>query len=212
MCIFAPSVRLERKNLWQSLFVMDRFLASCLGRPTAVRESDCSSDTFTTPGLDNVDTFFPATNRETESLLALEASVRSCHVIGEVLEKVYSQRKVSTKLAYDIADDCKGWQKELHPTLNFRKVASPNSDQGIAILHVNLFYYHSIILLTRPFFLFLMHRKHYGNAQGNSDAQPSATRMEKLGQYCVVISCQSIAIVQSALASRFLPRRNPFVM
>jgi len=212
MCIFSLPQRLERRNLWRSLFIMDRFLASCLGRPTAIRESDCSGDIFTTPGTEETDTFFPVVNEEMASSLGLEASARSCHVIGVVLEKVYSQRKVSAKLAHEIADDCKGWHKELHPSLDFRKVASPNSDQGIAILHVNLFYYHSIILLTRPFFMYLMTRKHQGNGNGDCDSQSSARRMEKLGEYCVVVSCQSIAIVQSALASGFLPRRNPFVM
>ena len=211
MCIFKPPEQSVRRKLWRSLFVMDRFLASCLGRPTAIRESDCSSGTFTTLETEKLDEFFPVINEEMASSLGLDASVRSCHVIGVVLEKVYSQRKVSTKLAEEIADGCKGWQKDLHPSLDFRKVVSPNSDQGIAILHVNLFYYHSIMLLTRPFFLFLMHRKHQGKRNEFSDSQPS-TRMEKLGEYCVFLSCQSIAIVQSALASGFLPRRNPFVM
>jgi hypothetical protein len=117
-----------------------------------------------------MDTFSPVVNEEMASSLGLEASVRSCHVIGVVLEKVYSQRKVSAKLAHEIADDCKGWQKALHPSLDFCKVASLNSDQGIAILHVNLFYYHSIILLTRPFFMYLMTRPHQGG-NGDSDSQ-----------------------------------------
>jgi hypothetical protein len=211
MCIFLRPVQSLRRNLWRSLFVLDRFLASCLGRPTAIRESDCSGDTFTTPEMEKPDMFETVLDEETASSLGLEASVRSCHVIGVVLEKVYSQRKVSTKLAQEIVDDC-GSQKDLHPTLHFRQVASPNTRQGVAILHVNLLFYHSILLLTRPFFLFLMHRKHDRKGNDNGDSQQSYKRMEHFGRYCVVVSCQSIAIIQSALASRFLPRRNPFVM
>jgi hypothetical protein len=161
--------------------------------------------------MENADIFASVLDEETASSIGLEASVRGCHVIGVVLETVYSQRKVSTKLAQEIVDEC-GTQKNLHPSLHFRQVASPNTRQGVAILHVNLLFYHSILLLTRPFFLFLMHRKHSGKKNEKRNSQQSFTRMEHFGRYCVIVSCQSIAIIQSALASRFLPHRNPFVM
>ena len=46
--------------------------------------------------------------------------------------------------------------QELHPQLHWRQAASATPSQGVAILHVNLFYCHSIVLLTRPFFLFIL--------------------------------------------------------
>ncbi len=48
MCIFGGAEQSVRRNLWRTLFVLDRFLATSLGRPTAIRESDCSGTTLLT--------------------------------------------------------------------------------------------------------------------------------------------------------------------
>lgn len=48
MRIFSNNEQAVRRNLWRSLFVLDRFLAASLGRPTAIRESDCSGPTLQT--------------------------------------------------------------------------------------------------------------------------------------------------------------------
>lgn len=214
MCIFGGAEQSVRRNLWRTLFVLDRFLATSLGRPTAIRESDCSGTTLLTgerapfpqapfPTVANASFTSP-------NIVGLEASVRSCHVIGVILEKVYSKRKISTKLAQEIADHCKGWPKALDPSLNHRKAASANPGQGIAILHVNLLYCHSIILLTRPFYLFLMNKAYQNPAESSQRSQGS--RMGKFAAACVIASTQSIALVQNAYESNYLSRRNPFVL
>ena len=99
MCIFSGAEQMVRRNLWRSLYVLDRFLSASLGRPTSIRESDCSGDTLTTgekPPFPQAP-FPTAANAGFTGTLGLEASVRSCHVIGVILDKVYSQRKISTK-------------------------------------------------------------------------------------------------------------------
>ena len=203
-----------RRNLWRSLYVLDRFLSASLGRPTAIRESDCSGDTLTSaekPPPPQIP-FPAAANMDSPNSLGLEASVRSCHVIGVILEKVYSRRKISTKLAQEIADHCKGWPKALDPSLHWRQATSANPSQGIAILHVNLLYCHSIVLLTRPFFLFLMNKIHQERRASGLRPQRLGGKMEKFAEACVVASCHSIALVQNAFESRYLPRRNPFAL
>merc|ERR1712093_498345 len=182
--------------------------------PTAIRESDCSGDTLLTgerapfpqaPFPTAANASFTSPNA-----VGLEASVRSCHVVGVILEKVYSQRKISTKLAQEIADDCKGWPKALDPSLNHNQAHSASPSRGIAILHVNLLHCHSLILLTRPFFLFLMKKK-YTNPEDVSQ-RIHVSRMEKFAVACVVASNQTIALVQSARDSGYLSQRNPFVL
>ncbi|KAG4436349.1 hypothetical protein IFR05_008170 [Cadophora sp. M221] len=214
MCIFGGAEQSVRRNLWRTLFVLDRFLSTSLGRPTAIRESDCSGTTLMTgekapfpqaPFPTAANASFTSPNA-----VGLEASVRSCHVIGVILEKVYSKRKISTKLAQEIADHCKGWPKALDPSLNHRQAHSASPDQGIAILHVNLLYCHSIILLTRPFFLFLMNKKY--QSPGELGQRVHVSRMEKFAGACVVASTQSITLVQSARESGYLSQRNPFVL
>lgn len=218
MYIFGSAEQAVRRNLWRTLFVLDRFLATSLGRPTAIRESDCSGTTlFTGEEAPFPQAPFPtAANADymSSSMLGLEASVRSCHVLGIILEKVYSERKISTKLAQEIADSCKGWPKALDPSLHHRKAAAASREQGIAILHVNLLYCHSIILLTRPFYLFLMNKAYQGpKTSGPGSVQQShGSRMEKFAAACVIASTQSIALVQSAHEHLQLSQRNPFVL
>lgn len=199
MTLFSDAEQLVRKNLWRSLYVLDRFLSASLGRPTAIRESDCSGDILTSKGklLDG---------------RGLEAAVSSCHTIGVILEKVYSQRKVSGKLAQGIADHCKGWPQALDPDLRHTHANPENPAQSIAILHIYLFHFHSITLLTRPFFLFAMNKAEQARRETGQKSIRAGTRTARFGEACVSASCQSIALVHNALKGGYLPRRNPFVM
>ncbi|KAL2074526.1 hypothetical protein VTL71DRAFT_8304 [Oculimacula yallundae] len=214
MGFFSGAEQSVRRNLWRSLFVLDRFLSTSLGRPTAIRESDCSGTTLLTgEKAPFPQAPFPTAanaNYTGPNAVGLEASVRSCHAIGVILEKVYSSRKISTKLAQEIANQCKGWSKALDPSLNHRQAHSASPSQGTAILHVHLLDCHSVILLTRPFLVFLMYKKY--QSPGESSQRAQASRMEKFAGACVVASTQSIALVQSARESGYLSQRNPFVL
>ena len=216
MCIFSSAEQSIRRNLWRSLFVLDRFLAASLGRPTAIRESDCSGTTLSTgEKAPFPQAPFPTAanaNFTGPHALGLEASVRSCHVIGVILEKVYSKRKISTKIAQEIADACKAWNKTLDPSLHYQQAKSASPAQGIAILHVNLLYCHSIVLLTRPFFLFVMYKIHQDPTKASQRSERSSSRMDKFAEACVISSSHSIALVQTALEGRYLPHRTPFVL
>ncbi|KUJ21163.1 uncharacterized protein LY89DRAFT_428223 [Mollisia scopiformis] len=216
MSLFSTSEQSTRRNLWRSLFVLDRFLAASLGRPTAIRESDCSDDILQL----GEKAPFPQAPFPTEAnasfsssgALGLKASVSSCQMIGMILEKVYSKRKISTKLAQEIATLCKGWPKSLDPSLQHRQASPVDPAQGIAILHVNLLNCHSVILLTRPFFLFLMNKFHNEQNDPMRKTDRNTSRMERFAEACVTASTHSISLVQTALEGRYLPHRNPFVL
>jgi hypothetical protein len=214
MVIFPAVEQSVRMNVWRSLYVLDRFLSASLGRPTAIRDSDCSGDILTSrarPPSRQI----PFTAPESTNFIdghGLKATVSSCHTIGVVLDKVYSQRKVSTKLAQEIADYCKGWPQVLDDSLHHSQANSAHPAQGIAILHVYLFHYHSITLLTRPFFLFIMNKEEQRRRETAQRQHRASTRMQRFGEACVSASCQSIALIHNALRDGYLPRRNPFVM
>lgn len=219
MVIFSPEEQGARRNLWRSLFVMDRLLSCSLGRPTAISEDDCSGDTLRPAEPPPEHSFTPncntnATFSETGAC-ALEAAVRSCSAIGLILRKVYQKRKISTRLAQEIADICKTWPRALPPILHWRQAASASPSQGVAILHVNLFYCHSIILLTRPFFLYILNsetqRQVSQAATGNRAPRPYL-RMEKFSEACVIASTHTILLVQNAFDAGYLSRRNPAVI
>lgn len=199
MALFPAAEQLVRRNLWRSLYVLDRFLSASLGRPTAIRDSDCSGDILTNRG-------------NTTDGRGLEAAVNSCHTIGIILDTVYSQRKVSGKLAQDIADHCKGWPQALDPSLHYSQASPANPAQGIAILHVNLLHYHSIMLLTRPFFMFTLNKEEKMKRDTGQKPIRGGSWADRFGEACVSASCQSITLIHNALRGKYLPRRNPFVM
>lgn len=224
LTIFTESEQNIRRNVWKSLFVLDRFVSCQLGRPTAISEEECSGDALrpqypvTEMDMNGLNTPQPGVTDLTEiGNAALDAAVRSCSTIGIILKRVYHQRKISTRLAQEIADICKMWSKALAPMLHWTKALSASDPQGIAILHVNLLYCHSIILLTRPFFLFILNRE----TQRQQDQDPAiyrrqqrnpSGRMEKFSEACVVASTHTVLLVQNAFEAGYLPRRNPIVV
>ncbi|KAF2738844.1 hypothetical protein EJ04DRAFT_428441 [Polyplosphaeria fusca] len=217
MVIFSQEEQTARKNLWRSLFVLDRLQSCSLGRPTAISEDDCSGDTLRPPDpLDSSYNLNATSNTHDEpGTAALEAAVRSCSVIGLILRKVYQQRKITTRLAQEIADICKNWPRSLPGNLHWRQAASASPSQGVAILHVNLFYCHSIILLTRPFFLYILNletQRQLNQTTTGRRAPRPFLRMEKFSEACVIASTHTILLVQNAFDAGYLSRRNPAVI
>lgn len=218
MVIFSVEEQTQRKNLWRSIFVIDRLLSCSLGRPTAISEDDCSGNTLNPPELYVDQQFNMGVNTTSDynetGPHALEAAVRSCSVIGTILRKVYQQRKISTRLAQEIADICKSWPRSLPSILHWRQAANASPSQGVAILHVNLFYCHSIILLTRPFFLYILNleTQRHVNQVGVRGGPRPYLRMEKFSEACVIASTHTILLVQNAFDAGHLSRRNPAVI
>jgi len=217
MVIFSPDEQTQRKDLWRSIFVIDRLLSCSLGRPAAISEDDCSGNALQPPhriveepfslGIHSIPDY-----KETGPH-ALEAAVRSCSVIGVILRRVYQQRKISTRLAQEIADVCKAWPRALPAMLHWRQAAHASPGQGVAILHVNLFYCHSIILLTRPFFLYILNMETQRHVNQASARGPRPyLRMEKFSEACVIASTHTILLVQNAFDVGHLSRRNPAVI
>jgi hypothetical protein len=207
MVIFKPEELTVRRNLWRSLFILDRFLAASLGRPTAISEDDCSDDALASPERS-------LAGELSLSSSGLDAAVRSCQAIGQILKRVYSKRKISTKVALEIAEDCRTWMSSLHSDLHYSHATNGpvNAVHGVAILHVNLLYYHSIILLTRPFFLYLFTKVQEERMSGSQGTPRFSARMERFCEACVTASTHTIALVEVAFQGRYLPQRNPFVM
>ncbi len=156
-------------------------------------------------------------------MLGVNASVRSSRLVGTILKKLYARRRVSTRATQDIVQQCGMWTRQLHECLRWHRpatalatgavprAANPPTTRAhsIAILHANLFYYHSIILLTRPFFLFLIQ----ADRRANSRVTPYLrARTEKFSEVCVTASHHTISLIHAALEGKYLPQRDPFVM
>ncbi|KAH9900606.1 fungal-specific transcription factor domain-containing protein [Xylariomycetidae sp. FL2044] len=210
--LFQNHQNVARRNMWRTLFILDRFLAACLGRPTAISEADCSEralDPFDPPVA--ADESPMSSNADTVHLEAVEASVQSCNVIGITLRDVYSKRKISTAVAQAIAVHLDEWPKKLPPSLHWRRIWNGpiHPTEGISILHANLLHCHSVMLLTRPFFLYIINKA--GKHDGRKMPRLSP-RMDNFGQACAEASQHTIVLAKAALDGHYLPRCNPFVI
>ena len=208
LVIFPAEQQSARRNVWRSLFVLDRFLSVSLGRPMAIADEECSEEL-----LNPSSSLYSASQLDSHQYCTagLDAALRSAHVVGIILKKVYLQRKISTRLAQELADQCKNWPENLSPSLHWRQASRENRRQAIAILHSNQVYCHSIILLTRPFFLYLLSAEVQKTYLRNDQCpQRAQGRMERFSDACLTASTHTVALIQNAYEGQYLSRLNPF--
>jgi hypothetical protein len=213
MGVFPKLEQKVRRNLWRTLFVFDKFLAASLGRPTAIAEEDCSKHALDTPE-ESLEAFGGRDAKENLNLAALDASVKISQIIGITLKKIYSERKISTTIASEIAYRLKNWNESLPPALRWQQMKrqSISPRQGVAILHINLLHCHSIILLTRPFLLYILNKAVELRTGATYQTSWLSPKMESFAQTCIEASQHTLAIAQAALDAEYLQQCNPFVM
>lgn len=209
MVVFPVPDRVQRRNLWRSLYVLDRFLAAALGRPTCIAEDYCSEDALVTP-----DNYLADNKTDRTSFGGFNAAVSSCQIIDDILKQVYAKRRISTKIAQDISEKCAAGPQQHGAGLHWQQARNKKIDpaHGMAVLHVNLFYCHAVILLTRPFFLFLMNRLQLEKSGMPPEALRPGSRMEKFSEACVNAAYHTVTLVYLAHEGGYLPQRDPFVM
>jgi hypothetical protein len=154
------------------------------------------------------------TSPDNVSAKALDAAVKACQSIGQILKKVYSKRRISTRIAQEIADNCDKWTRISKPELDtkplFDRDVSPA--HGLAIVHVHLFNFHSTILLSRPFFLYLLIKTLKAKPQPLRGYRRPHSKLEKFAEACVTASIRTILLVRAAHRANYLPQRNPFIL
>ncbi|KAH8692881.1 fungal-specific transcription factor domain-containing protein [Talaromyces proteolyticus] len=217
------SLSVPRILLWRSLYVMDRFLAACLGRPTAIQDEEISEELF--PSNEDIRTA-PSLfdNFEFE---ALSASMRAAKILGTILHQIYRSRKVSLQIARNIAVSIHEWTQSLPEILQWRPTPIPHDDPGKAMgqLHLWMTYFSTIILLTRPFLLLHVKKVIAYQQRSKSQASPEAVanspaesrvagnpELHKYSAACVRSATHLIRAVQTIRVKGCLPRRDPFII
>ena len=209
LIVFSEEEQEERRKLWRSLYVLDLFLSVSLGRPLAISGDDNSSDVLSTEKVPEQILGKPETRHVCAA--ALEATLRSSHVMTQILRKVYLPRKISIKEAQYLARECRSWPKKLAPFLSWRRASTDDVRQSIAILHCNLYYCHSVILLSRPFFLHLLSNEIQRERLKLNIAKPRQHKeMNKFSAACMDACTHTIAITFTAFKAGYLARLDPF--
>jgi hypothetical protein len=216
LVIFHPKEQAARRNLWKSLFVMDRYMALSLGRPSAIVHHELYTGPSAKPSANGTDrsAYSDSLSFDQSATFAMDAAVMSCSVIGRILRDVYQQRKISTRVAQEIAQMCKEIPGKVAPFLKWPKPLPLDRSRSMAILHVNLLYIHSVVLLTRPFFIYVFNleiqRKLYPT--GPFPIRRGFRRIEKFSEACVSAATHAVGLCQGAYKSGNLARRNPWVI
>lgn len=200
------------------MYILDCFLSASLGRPNGINSRD-AADIF----ADDADDDHQASEQEAVEAAALRASVRAARLLGDILSGVYADRKISVKFVQRSSRQFQDWKDTLPAALHWRNISLPNEDPRatLAQLHVNLYYFHGVILLTRPFLLQkILNQATLAKVPGGPGRSPEvpkgpespSAQTDSFSGACVRASVYSIDIVQSAILKRALPRRDPFVM
>lgn len=212
MIIFSSTEQESRRNLWKSLFVMDRYLSLSLGRPSAIFDDELYA--FTSRGSVNGsrnNSYAEPPASEQSSTHGIEPVVKICSIVGKILKDVYRQRKTTARQAVDFSNQ-------------LRAIALPPSQttslaphQSIATLHCHIFLTHTVILSTRPFFIYelfnkVKRRTNLSKGKDSSAKQGAPLTNYQLSKACVSASVHLVCHVQQAFKTGNLSRRNPWVI
>ena len=208
LVVFPPRERENRRQVWKSLFILDRFSAITLGRPFAIDQEACTGDAIDPPwDLPN-----PSPSSSSNYNIGLEAGVRGCRFMAIVIKKIYQQRTMSTKVARELADLCKIYPRNLPRSLHWRRATPNDRRQAMVILHVNTIYCFSVLLFTRPFFVHIFRTEMERIYLGCAQQDVTFNKMEKYSEACVVAAIHMIALIQNAYDGGYFPRRDPFAI
>lgn len=191
---------LLRQRVWRTLYIHDRFHSAALGRPCAVEDGDW-------------DDTEPAEQSEVDRLSVEMARISS--ILGDICRQVYRPRTISSDAASGLARRLQEWSDNLSPEMSVHSLlqnkAVPHYDRH-ALQRLHLAHLNAVILLTRPFFLYVVATA--AASQTPADVQKNHARgtAQRLAQACVLSASRSVEIVQTLFVDNARPLRPPFMI
>ncbi|CAH0049149.1 unnamed protein product [Clonostachys solani] len=199
----------HRRNLWKSLFVLDKLISEFLGRPSAISEENCSPSALIQPKVQD-----EHNANETTHMESFNATVKSCQGMGMILREIYGRsRRVPIQVGKELFDECLHRVKAFSPRLSasrvFKEMLLP--DEGIAVLYTNLVELHCQLLLTRPYFLFLLFQTQREASKTPETTVRASSDLGMLSESCLAVAKRTLHLMHAAYMSSWLPRRNTFI-
>jgi len=130
---------LHRRKLFRSLYIMDRFSSIHLGRSLTINDLE----------WDDRNSLNQLNDLQNEML---KVSLLN----GKILTKVYYNPSIGMKIALKLAVELKIFtvNSSISKSLSLQNTLRYNDNHGLLVLHIN--HLHGIILLSRPFFFFII--------------------------------------------------------
>jgi Fungal specific transcription factor domain len=192
--------RLLRQRVWRTLYIYDRFYSASLGRPYTIEDADWDDRLADDSGSER---------------LSVEMARIGC-ILGDICRQVYRPRTISSEAASGLARRLQEWGDSLPPEMTIQSVLGTGGvffyDRHV-LLRLHLAHLNAVILLTRPFLLYVV-------ATAVTNESPSAIppkhqargTVARLARACVLSASRSVEIVQSIFVDNARPLRPPFLI
>lgn len=207
--LFIGREQRARERVWKSLRMMDLFLSASLGRPPAT--SDYDYDIRDELATSRNETEPPSTEKQ----LSI-AVIALCRIFERILTDVYMKQVVSIQAAESISDQHRAWVRTLPVFLKSQteKLSKATMEESLAAAHVFGSYYWSIILLTRPFFVYRVAQfaKSKKDPSKTSDSRNGGSRISLFADACVYSALRGLDVMDDLSRFSSLPRRLPFLI
>ncbi|KAF1966846.1 aldehyde dehydrogenase [Bimuria novae-zelandiae CBS 107.79] len=198
-----PSVssmeREQNRRIWWTLFTLDLEIASRGGSPTLIDERYLR---ITTP-LPSEQILYPGMHTP---LSWLSTSVSLCRLKREIIQAVYTERfmnsrTVSCTTISKLLLSLQGWHQLMPPHLKPDVPTPSTHKRAVAVLHLQ--YWSTIMLLCRPFLLYLV-LKHSTMEVGKK------IWFERMGKTCIDAAQKSLNVLEQMARDNTLSSLTSF--
>ncbi|KAF0330582.1 filamentous growth regulator 27 [Colletotrichum asianum] len=202
---FGPDIQRQRDRLWKSLRVLDLFLSTSMGRPPATSDVDCS---VPYRGADDT------TGQEAFDLL--NASAQIFLITEGIVVEVYSRKKVSYQLTEGISRQLRDWSVRWLQRL--KDVVSKSADgedpsKVTGSSQVLCSYYYAVILVSRPFLMYELHKRlTEGSAGGSTSRSGLVSGKSKLADACIDAASFMVDILVGLTERQYLNGQMPLIV
>lgn len=198
-----------RRNIWRSVFILDRFICTPLGRPLSIPEVDFSLDSLSPPAMASKAGALSETHQE-----ALKSVVASCHAIGRICQCIYGDETISVNLGVQLLEESIARTNSQLPALHPRRLMHqclPTEDSN-AILYAELIENYAAILITRPFFQHYLLGSRVTSFKGAANPQSSGSALQRLSRACVTASRRILTVFRRPYKPSSSSLKNPFLL
>lgn len=189
--------RERNRRIWWTLFLLDQEISMRGGSPTVVDERF----TKVTTAMSSEQILYPGLHTP---LGWLDTSVSLCRLKREIIQSLYTARSANSISFSTISNSLlllQKWYRQMPAHLKHGTPAPPTHKRAVAILHLH--YWSTIILLTRPFLLYLV-------IKYSTLADSKKIWFERMGKTCIDAAQKSIAILQEMAANGTLSSLTAF--
>ncbi|KZL83840.1 fungal specific transcription factor domain-containing protein [Colletotrichum incanum] len=201
---FGPEIHRQRDRLWKSLRVLDLFLSTSMGRPPATSDVDC-----TVP--------YRASNDSGQEIFdLLNASAQIFLITEGIVVEVYSRKKVSYQLTEGISRQLRDWSLRWLQKLKDIVSASSAEDDASKITgacQVLCSYYYAVILVSRPFLMYELHKRLADSSAGGSVGKTGlVSGKSKLADACIDAASFMVDILVGLTERGYLNGHMPLIV